>query len=311
MSSNSKNFFTRFTRSVSEFLILAIITEQGESYSYEIQQKLMEEVFHERKVQNEISNQLLGVGKAVLEHSRNPTPETQKDILTLTKKIKLPFLQFISDQLIEVASKDDQIIKILAEILDDAKQTVNREDLQLNIWNSATAIYQVINNLEKQKLIENTRTVHQSGHTRKYFKISEEGKIQALRMWLIMGDLYQIVTSKINVFQGSFPNLFKGHQKNVLMFINALFPKEPLSELVENISLKHPYFHKFIEDIFPSIGNDYLLLGLVSEGIITEKNFNIYNLSANQEKIFKQMILKNLKSHRDKIDENIKKLEEH
>ena len=152
---------------------MSIIAEKKETHPYEIQQILQKKVLHKYQIQIQTSSHLVQTFEKIIEISSKPKRDN-KDIEKFIQSIRIPFLRDFCKKTIEKSNEDPSILANLESLKSNAKKLIRHKNTELKIWDSITAIYQVMNDLEKTNLIEVARLETHKGRTRKIYKITDK-----------------------------------------------------------------------------------------------------------------------------------------
>ena len=305
------NFSSRLNRSAAELLILTIIQSKGKTHPYEIQQTLHSEIFHSQFAEIQKSSHLIEFSKNLIKFMENPSMENE--IL-----FKFQLKELLPDKMVEIdeflhfkntiQNNEENLVAKLRKLLIDAQGFVSQQQEKLKIWNSKTAIYQVMEDLEKkQKLISVVANEVIKGRSRKIYSITEKGKETAIKWILELGDLYDRISPKITQFTGIESVFIKTHRFQVLNFMEQFFPKGKIAEILVDDS--NSPFSQLFRGLFPIIGNPSKL-----KTLLLSDNFQFDLLNENlipkeYKDVYKKILLKQMKKFKNQVDSNIKSLE--
>ena len=305
------NFSSRLNRSASELLILTIIESKGKTYPYEIYQTLLPEIFYNKYTEIQKSSQMISFSKKYIKFLEDPTDEN-KNLLKKEIQGLLPD-GITSDEFVLTKQNNNQYsnknnIENLHRLVNEAEGFVKNQKEKLKIWKSKTAIYQVMKDLEeKEKLITVVDTEIINGRSRKIYSITDKGRETAIKWILDFGDLYDRISPKISQFTGIESAITKSHRLQVLDFMEQFIPVDSIIELLMDDSGSP--FSQLIKGLFPIVGNPSKL-----KTLLLSDEFQFDYLAGNlipkrYKAIYKELLLKEMKEFKNKIENKIKIIE--
>ncbi|TFG08379.1 MAG: PadR family transcriptional regulator [Promethearchaeota archaeon] len=305
MTPKEHHFFKKISRAASEFIILSILEEKGESHPYEINDILQKEILENRQAQVKNTIQFIEFSEKVIEFYGDPNKK-KLDIRKLRNELEDPLLKHFSGIFLKKVELDKDLLIDLEELIKDGKEIMEYRGAELKVWDHVPSIYQVISDLEKRNLIKESGTEIMQGRTRKLYKITDKGKVEAVKMLTIFGDLNQTIIPKALIFKKNINLLFKSHLDIILRLLEKLFPDKSISDIFQNIKETLPEDSRMLEGMFPIIDNDLLLISLLLEDFITKDKIDMNELDQNQQELFNSLLVNRLKKFQNKLDEIIK-----
>ena len=309
MSSKEHHFFKKLSRAASEFIILSILAEKGESHPYEIHDILQKEILKNRQIRIKNTIKFIELSENLIDIYKNPQKKNKVDIKNLMDKLEDPVFKFLSKIFLKKLEEDKDLLTDLEILIKDGKRVLEYRDAELKVWDHVPSIYQVIRDLEKRKLIKESGIDTIKGRNRKLYTITDIGKDEAVKMLMIFGDLNQVIIPKALVFQKNINLLFKAHLDIALHLLEKLLPDKSISRILQDIENSLPQVQDMFEGMFPIIDNDLLLISLLYEDFISEESIGTKELTPKQQELFKFILLKRLKKYRDKLDDIISSIE--
>ena len=300
--------FEKITRPASEFIILSILAEKDNLHPYEIMSILEKQVLkkHQERI-SEIAG-IVDIGDKIIDHFDNPTKFNDNDLTKIVESYNEPLLKFLIIELINKIKKNKDVLMELKELNKDAKNMLINIGAELKTWDTIPAIYQVINDLEKEKLIKVAGTETYKGRTRKLYTITPKGRLEALQMLTLFGELTQVISPHLINFQDTVNFFFQQHIKIFFKIVEQIYPNESVIDSIFKIEEKYPYFQKVLQGAFPLLDNDTLLIAFLSNNFDSIKSINLERLNSNEQKLFKHLLINRLNDYRVRIDELIKNL---
>lgn len=297
-------FFSKIAKSVSEFMILAIVKEKGESHTYEIQQTLLTKFSNQGshvKEMTQLASSLKGKTQSVQEKkvdSNNKNGDSGKEG-------SFEFMIDMLNEIITQTQKDDEIPIIVSKLGDELDIINNHIFFPVKIWESISAIYQVMKDLEDQGFIEIARSEIVSGRTRKLYKITEKGELEAIRMMFIFNGIYTSIYPQFLIFGDVLSQFFKNHSDNLNNLFSKLMKTNSFNTILhDNQNIDHESLHSFMDPFAESqfqIMVQLLSLEEVDESHIAQM-LSLINKKQNNE------IIGNLQNYKQKIENIIKLL---
>ncbi len=309
MSSKEHHFFKKLSRAASEFIILSILAEKGESHPYEIHDILQKEIFKNRETRIKNTIKFIELSEKLIAIYKNPQKKNKDDIKNLMDKLEDPLFKFLSKIFLKKLEEDKDILTDLEKLIEDGKRVLEYKGAEQKVWDHVPSIYQVIRDLEKRKLIKESRIETIKGRNRKLYTITNDGKDEAVKMLTIFGDLNQVIIPKALIFQNNINMLFKSHLDIALNLLEKLLPGKSISNILQDIENSLPQVQGIFEGMFPIIDNDLLLISLLLEDFITKEKINMKELNPNQQELFNFLLVNRLKKYRDKLDDVISSIE--
>lgn len=299
-------FLNRLIRISSELFILTILAAKKEAHTYEIQQILLEKIFKIKKEEINTLKKVIEIGKEILNLKNK-----HKSNLDLNKeldKLELKEFKSISRIIYNKIIQNDSFEEKFSKLLSQADIVIQQQEKDLRIWNSDTAIYQVMKEFEKEELIKVLRTEIYRGRSRKIYSLTEKGKNMAFSSIFLFGELYQIIVPQISFFQNMEGKIPSQHLYKLVEFLEDILPEEELNRILLEKDLHNSLLKKFFDIMFPFIKNNTLVLSLIS-GENVPTNILDDNISSTSYKNFyKKMFIANLKRIKKKIENLINKL---
>lgn len=298
---------SRLLRTASELFILAIIASKKEVHPYEVYQKLISEIFYSKQIQIQSFSHILQVGKSYLKYLQEPSKLNENLLREEIKKI-LPKGFPLKDELnIDKKSKDDSI-QILSHLIKEADINLNEEEGDLRIWDSKTAIYQVMKELEREDLITVARTEIYKGRGRKIYAITLKGKITAVHSLLLFGDLYQKVFPQITLFTDFQKSSSEDPGIRLLQILENVLSTEMIMAIFQNE--EDSPLKQLIKELFPLVRSEVALQNLIILKDIPLNLFDVSILPLSYRSIYKKMIIQQLSDYKKHIENVITQLEE-
>ena len=271
-------FFSKIAKSVSEFMILAILKEKGESHPYEIQQLLLSK-FSEQKTHASIMLEIMA-------EVSEKISQQEAEIHTVSKTAK------------EQSKKEIEMKSLLEHL--NSEITIIKDYLFFpgKIWETIGAIYQVMNELEAQKYIEVAKHDIVKGRTRKIYKISHKGELEALKMMFTFNGINSAIYPQFLLFGDILEQFYSEHIKNLNNLFNTIGTKthamfsDPSMDI--HVDTNHANFNPFSQ-----------IQAMIVLHLLTLHEYNsdmtnrIFSVNNNEQNL---QLIANLKSYRDKID---------
>jgi len=290
--------FKKIVRPASEFIILSLLKEKGESYPYEIARSLRNEIFRNQKEMISGLNALIELGENILQSSEIPDKFNEK-LLKFIRNVRNPMIKQLGKQVMEYSLEDEELLKDIKDFIDDSKKILQEKKEQIKIWESHQAIYQVISNLEERGLIRESRTDIHNGRERKLFRITDKGETAAIAMISQFGQLNQAIIPRAKIFSNRLDMLLEDHVKIVLRILNKIYKQEFLVKMISDLGHE---ITGMLEDLFPLIKNDSFLIPLLLEDFSIDNFLNSENINDFQKLLLKQILKEKLKKYRNSID---------
>ena len=276
-------FYSKIAKSVSEFMILAILKEKGESYTYEIQQTLFSKFsiqkIHSAKIMNILTdlNETTNISIAknkFHEQTINHLNRIESNLVLGTTKELLHNLQY------ELEIIMDHIF------------------FPVKIWDTVGAIYQVMKELEEQGFIEVSRSEIVNGRTRKIFNITAKGELEAIRMIFIFNSVISSIYPQFLIFSKNIQQFFTNHINTLNSLFKRIIENEESNLINLNEIKKHMEKYKrlnpFSEDQFN------MIIQLLS---INDYNQNdIIKIFSLNDKIQNSEIITMLNNYKQKLE---------
>ncbi len=300
-------FFKKISRIAAEILTLSIMARKEESYPYEIQLELRNLVTQDYiSQQNEITL-LSSLATKLIEDSENKIEDS--DLNSILKNLNIPIhiLNFINkSQLLKKVQENPKMIEIVKNLKIDIELVQKRKEYGQEIWKSITSIYQVINDLEKNNLIINNRTILVGGRSRKYYQITDEGREKALQMIIMFIELTNTVLPEAQIFKNQSDRIFQKHQIIFFQLIKNLFPEISIADFLEHIQTNFPEIDKTLHSSLGILDNPITFNAFLLQNDKSFLDTILKSLDEEQKEIFNALLIKNLNKLKKNIDENIK-----
>lgn len=297
------HFFSKIAKSISEFMILAILKEKGELHTYEIQQELISKF---RRV-NSHSNEMIDLIQIFLNKNgqkspKNFTQEEQNNQYMYYEQMEDLIKLLTNGE--SVNQLDKQTKELFTNLGAELEIINNFIHFPVKIWDSLSSIYQVMKDLEKQGFIEITRSEIVNGRTRKIYQITKKGETEAVRMIFTFNGINSSIYPQFLNFSDVLSQFYSNHTFN----LNSLFSKiiEGQSKNLKshtqdnNIDSLHKKVNIFADNQFQILIN----LLSISELNETEITKILSLLDTNQD----VNVLDKLKMQKTKIEHLIEKL---
>ena len=299
-------FMSRFLRTASELFILTIISSKGEIHPYEVYQELLLEIFHSKHSQIQCYSKILHFGEKYLNYLQD---SSKLNVELLEKEIR-DFLP--TGESIEITLNPDEklkknMIQILNHLIGEADTHVESLKGELKIWDSKTAIYQVMKELEREDLIKVARTEIYKGRARKIYSITDKGKSVVLRSLVLFGDLFQKIFPQITLFKDFQSSFLIDHRIKLIKFFEMIITPKQIVSILNN-KTDFPLKQLFNE-IFPLIGSESILKNLINVKKVNLSLFDIDALPADYRDIYIQMVLNQLRESKEYIENKIKEFQ--
>ncbi len=304
--------FRKITRAASEFMILSIIMEKGESHPYEIYQTLIERVAGKQKPPVRNLELLIKYSSMIMDFFDNEETDgnQEKKIISLINSIESPFSKKLLLEFLEQGKKDVKLQANLKDLIKDARIITQKDKSDLEAWQKPPAIYQVLKSLEKRKLIKFSRTEQYQGKSRNLYTITEKGIPEAFTMLTTLGDLNQLIIPMARFFRNHINLQMQNHLTIVFRIMKQLYPNKNLSDIFEDPELIDPNFILELSSLFPIIDNDSLFIPILFDDTISTDAINAMKVIPEQQVLFKEIVLKKLRSYKEKINKVIKEIDQ-
>ncbi|MFX1237543.1 MAG: PadR family transcriptional regulator [Promethearchaeota archaeon] len=295
-------FTSRFLRTISELFILIIISSKREIHPYEVYQELLAQVFHSRQSQIESFSKILQVGKKYLDYLQDPSSSNveilEKEFNKLLPKGKSIKITTVLDNIQNKMPKDTII-----NLINEADSQIESEKEDLKIWDSKTAIYQVMNELEREDLIKVTRTEIYKGRGRKLYSITDKGINMVISTIIAFGDLFQKIFPHIELFNEIHQILSRDHRQKLLQFFDLIISSKQIISILNNES-EFPLKRLLIE-VFPLIASESTLANLINVQKLDLNVLNIEELPDRYRSFYIKNVLKKLHDSKKYIKKKI------
>ena len=294
-------FFSKMAKPVSEFMILAILKEKGEKHPYEIQQILLEKFSSQKDHTIEMMVLLADISKKAMNYISEGS-EKKEEVERSVNLLPDENFREIIIQLIEKAGKETDIFNLLKSLTDEIDIIKDHFIFPGKIWETIGAIYQVMKELQSQGFIEVSKQEIVKGRTRKLYKITDKGVLEAMRMLLIFNSVNSAIYPQFSLFSNSLRQFYAGHNEKFHDLFSKILDKDNSNEFEEN---NHPVdlFHEINPFSKSQVMFIIQLLSLSEEEpekIL--KMFSLEKLSNNNE------VLESLVDFREKLDYMITKM---
>lgn len=301
-------FENRLVRTASELFILMILASKREAHPYEIQQVLLKEIFKVRRSQfEEFQNLIQWMAKTFEILDQEPPGDTN----LLGQEMETffpPLLKHLGPQFLVALSEDPQLQAELRQLVNTAEQAMQQEGEHLKIWDSDTAIYQVMKELENEGLIEVTRSEIHRGRGRKVFTLTENGRKTAFSTILVFGDLYQAILPYSTLFHTEEGLLFSKHQFDILHLLERVLHGNDLGKLITSINVDSPFNH-LLTNLFPFLLNDALFFPALFGNYLPVEKIEERLPNEFDRAAYQHLLLHRLKDSQQRIEEIIQRLE--
>ena len=299
-------FISRFLRSSSELFILTIISSKEEVHPYEVYQELLLQIFHSKHSQIQNFSKVLQIAKRFLNYLQESS-EMNIELLEREFKGLLPKEESIDLVLNQDKELKTKTINMLIPLISEADERFELIKEDLRIWDSKTAIYQVMKELEQEGLIKVTREEIYKGRGRKIYSITEKGKIAVLNSLILFGDLFQKIFPQITHFYDLQQTSFNEHRIKLLQFFEKILSPHQIISILNKES--DSPLKQLFNEMFPLIGSESILKNLISVQKVDLNLFNINAIHANYRAFYIQTILHQLRESKEYIDRKIKEVE--
>lgn len=269
-------FFSKMAKSVSEFMILAILKEKSESHPYEIQQALLSKF----SSQQDHSSKMLDIMSTISEK----ITQENKDLHSESQKVKE-----------QPGNKKEHLL--LSSLNSEIEIIKEYMSFPIKIWETIGAIYQVMSELEAQECIEVIKREIVKGRTRKIYKITQKGELVALRMMFAFNGINSTIYPQFLHFGDILNQFYTTHIKNLNNLFNS-FNNNNYSMLFDLSKDTHTGTRQIKFDPFLQMQTIiilHLLTLIDNNSEITSKIFPISNTEQNLE------LIENLKLYLEKI----------
>ncbi len=299
--------FSKIARPISEFLILAILKEKTESHTYEIQQNLLAKFSTHDSQTIDMITKMASIIEKVLT-STNNIPMPDNELSKLLKSIPNENFKSLLSLVIEQQRLNPTLQPMLQQLVSELKVVEDLYVFPEKIWDSAGAIYQVMKELERQGLIVVSTSTIVNGRTRKLYKITEKGELEALKMAMTFSSVDSSIYPMFSLFSDSMNQFYKQHFNN-------------LSNIMKKLSMDNREIHSHIEMIHtkpelnnslkinPFIHSQYLLI-IQLLGLSNTKEDEIIHLFSLEDPDQNQEITEKLLFFRERLDNLINLLHE-
>ncbi|MBY9006358.1 MAG: helix-turn-helix transcriptional regulator [Candidatus Lokiarchaeota archaeon] len=298
-------FLNRLTRTTSELFILTILASKKEAHTYEIQQILMEKIFKTKKEEIDIFKKVIKIGKEILDLNKKNKTNSKINFNNELDELEIKEFESISRVISKKIMQNDSSKEKFSELLSEADIIIQQQEKDLIIWNSNTAIYQVMKEFEKEELIKVLKTETHRGRSRKIYSLTKKGEKIAYSSLFLLGDLYQTIIPQISFFSNTKENLHSQHLYRLIEFLEALLPEEELSKILLDKDFHDSLLKKFCSIMFPFIKNNTLILSLINGEDISVNILEEKLASSSYRNLNKEMFIENLKRLKDKIEDLI------
>jgi DNA-binding PadR family transcriptional regulator len=291
---------------MSDLYILTILAAKGEAYPYEIQQVLYQDIFKRENLQIQVLEHLIDMGQSIVTTTLAPNkngsaPDLEPFLSDLPSELHEYFIAFQN----EISTKPDALSRF-SELLAQGSKILEEERREQKIWDSKTAIYQVIGDLEREGLIHVSREEVQQGRHRKFYQLTDDGRVSALQGIAQLGQLYQTLLPRIQYFE-DLNDIFL-HDK-MSQFIGDLFPVEVIGQLVQGEPISSGILNHLFSAAFPLLQDNFLLLSFVLGDFAPTNDLMTGTPQSAQQDIYKKAILGHLKSLQARLQSKIDQME--
>ncbi|MFX0114260.1 MAG: helix-turn-helix transcriptional regulator, partial [Candidatus Hodarchaeota archaeon] len=270
---------------------------------------LLSEISRNRQNQRQNIEKIVEAAKLIINYWKTPSKDKIARIqdhisgfafrtakLVMEHALALERAQFTEDFGID--------LEFLAEY---GTKLLEQEYSQQEIWKSITTIYPIMKDLQEKGYIEVSRETTEEGRSRKLYRITNEGRSQAVAMFAAFSEINHNVLSELHVFNSEMPSLFDPTHQFIQIIMNLLLPDPSLlSEIYES---EYSDIQEVLEFIFPMARNKTLFTFLLLDGFLDYEMLSQLPFKAFHIQIIRQYLLNILHSLREKIDDGIKALE--
>lgn len=304
--------FKKITRAASEFLILSILMEKKISHPYEIHQTLKERIAGKK---DEISiklETLVEFGEEITSFFEKAREETkgENEISQRLENIRSPSVRVFLQKILNEGKTNPQLRRNLKKLTKDASKILREKQSELEAWQKAPAIYQVLNSLEKRNLIKFSGNEKYQGKNRKLYKITGAGIEEAFNMLTTFGELNKLIIPAATIFQNHINLRLKNHAKIASEIMGSLYPDKQIREIISDIEKFDPEFLLELQGLFPIFSNDSLFIPFLFEKVISANQIDSFSINKEQQELFKSILLKKLISYNEQINAIIKRLKD-